>query len=160
VALTGLHQYIDWNPVNGTVPMTKDQDGCFAVYDPGQPPANSTQCPHIGDPGNAAAVPFTLLNDTVSVSVSAAGYTALSLSQHKMSTSTVNTISLRPNPVAITGSLSVSPAATVDLSNTTAQVVAAAPGAGSVKVTVAADGTITWNDSSLASAGLAYPGTY
>jgi hypothetical protein len=167
VTLTGVQQYVDRSPVNASVILTTGKDGCFAVYPADKPAPASwpSQCTdiagHVGDSSDQAARPFTLLSDIVSLSATASGYTPLNIAQRKVTTgSSLNTFTMRPEPVAFTGTLGVTPVSAEDLSTTTARVVAGAPGSGTLTASVAADGTISINDASMGAANQLYPGTY
>lgn len=169
VTLTGVQQYVGTLPVNGSVVMTTGKDGCFAAY-PGAtaptswPSACTDIANHVGDAPDQAARPFTLLSDIVSVSATASGYSALNVSQTKVTTgSTVNIFTMRPDPVAFTGTLGVSPNVAPDnsnLSNTSVRVVSGAPGSGVLTASVSDTGAVSINDASMGAANQLYPGTY
>lgn len=154
VTVTGVVGYNGLTPKTLTRTVTTDVTGCFAVT-----PDGSGGC---GTAGSTAALALVTSQVQIGVDGTAAGYGTLPATEYTLKAGNTLTLTLAPPATPVTGRLTVSPtpSTAVDFSKATVTLTTNAPGAGTVVVTVAGDGTLSWTDPLQPKPGLARPGTY
>ncbi|HET8718655.1 MAG TPA: carboxypeptidase regulatory-like domain-containing protein, partial [Nocardioidaceae bacterium] len=158
IKLTGISGYRDDQPLNKSINLTADDEGCFAVYNDGDPvPDAPAECAG----GTWSPTKFTLLSNIISVDISAAGYQTRTPTSEKVATGSLVDFSLQPKGVKFAGTLTTNPTDdSLDLSKARVQITDSAAGTGVLDVEVAADGTLTWNDSHYNQRDVIRPGRY
>jgi hypothetical protein len=173
VHLSGPIGYNGSSPTPGTVDLTTNKFGCFAIVPKNfdlatlQPP---TGCGAAADfDATSAAAPGNGTSSFVTAALTASiadapGFVPLTNIPVTLSGSSaaVSTITMRPVPDTFSGSLVLDPSnATASLSGASIQVdTAGAPGAGNVLAYADSTGTLHWIDSNIGSTDAIWPGTY
>lgn len=167
VDVTAPRDYVDVNPVNGSVSATTNTQGCFAVVPDAQGPAGIAPCAGSHVPsGTAVAFGAGFVSETASsVTLTATGYRQVVLSNRKLDTRDLNEFTLEPLSVRQTLSATTNPATDVDWRNATVAVTArdGSPVSAALRnptgATLATTGTLVWADPRYPD-GTVRPGTY
>ncbi|MDT4981088.1 MAG: large repetitive protein [Pseudonocardiales bacterium] len=167
VVVTGVTGYANGSAQTTSASVTTDTNGCFAFSPDGvQAPAGPAEC------STDTTIPTTAFPLVVSSATFQAtppdGFQGASRSVPNLSGVSLVNIGVVPNPVAITGLLTSSPAQNAttsppvpDLSGASIQVLQAPPGAGSIAVSSDSTGHLSWHDTNINDPNQpAQPGTY
>ena len=162
VTVSGTTAFVNGTAVTSSIQVTPGTNGCFAITANGTIPGSvpiPTDC--AGGISGAAIGTLALVQNVADFSTTApSGYVSPpSLTDQPVSAGGLVTISVDPNPVAVSG-FALQSQPTGDFSGFTLAATVKPPGAGTISFDVSpTDGTITWHDSTLA-AGLIAPGSY
>jgi hypothetical protein len=167
VDVTAPRDYVDVNPVNGSVSATTNTVGCFAVVPDTQAPAGIAPCAGSNVPsGTAVASGAGFVSETASsITLTATGYKQIVLSNRKLDTRGLNEFTLEPLSVRQTLTATTNPGTAVDWRNATVSVTArdGSPVSAALRnppgATLGTTGTFVWADPRYPD-GTVRPGTY
>lgn len=169
VSVGAITSYTGSTPVHSTFQVTTNAKGCFAIQSGSAPVAIPSACGSGGGNFATTDVPLDLAVGTLvlppdSVTVTADQFGTQTFNGLAFTDVTNPTgIVLTPPVTAVIGTVTTAPDAS-DSNKIQLSVVQKAPGAGNISLSVAANGAVSWRDSSLSVSQQnnndALPGTY
>lgn len=154
--LSGIIGYNGTTPVPGSVDVTSDSTGCFAISSSADPATGTGDCAHAITPG---VLPLVVGQVDVTADATAAGYEPFSASSVQVSSASLFRIELAPPATPVAAKVTADKAPS-DYSNVSFRVISSAPGSGTVSLSADASGNVTWVDPTLTGSNLARPGKY